>query len=164
MDTQSLTGQPPGLRTEPADTGLAVHRRTLGRVLAIGAVGAALDWGGNQFGWWWVTVLTGVAAALLLRGTGLVAFTVAVPLVSWGGELFRLSTEMDTTRISRVTLGLAGVGDDVAWLGYVLTLLYAVLLCAAGAWVTAAVRQVARAAREVRAGDPIEQEETLSDA
>ena len=41
MDTQSLTGQPPGLRTEPADTGLAVHRRTLGRVLAIGAVGVA---------------------------------------------------------------------------------------------------------------------------
>jgi len=175
MDTQSLTGRVPGLHTEPEDTDRAVHRRTFGRVLAIGVAGVALDWGGNQLGWWWITVLTGVAAALLLRGRALAAFTVAVPLVSWGGELFRLSTEMDTTRISRVTIGLAGVGDDAAWLGYVLTLVYAVLLCAAGAWVTAAVRQVVHAAREVRrgtdsepaeapTGDPtIEQEETLSD-
>jgi HAMP domain-containing protein len=176
MDTQSLTGRLPGLRTDTKDADTAVRARTLARGLAIGAAGVLLDWGGNQFGWWWVTVLTGIAAALLLRGRALAVFTLAVPLVSWGGDLFRLWTEMDTTRISRVTIGLAGISDDAAWLGYVLTLSYAVLLCAAGAWVTAAARQVVRATREVRHGAEAvsvpaeaqtevrtEQEETLSD-
>ncbi|WP_103349450.1 hypothetical protein [Amycolatopsis sp. CA-128772] len=168
MDTQSLTGQLPGRRTATTDAGTASRDRawdrTWVRVLAVGAAGAVLDWGGNQLGWWWVTVLTGVAAALLLRGRALAAFTVAVPLLSWGAELFRLWTATDTTRIARVTIGLAGVSDDAAWLGYVFTLLYAVLLCAAGAWVAAAARQLVRAARRGPTGNPIEQEETPSDA
>jgi len=54
----------------------------------------------------------------------------------------------------------------------VLTVLYAVLLCAAGAWLTAAVRQVVNAAQEVRRGaEPVptpsavhtEQEENVAD-
>ncbi|MEV6823923.1 hypothetical protein [Amycolatopsis sp. NPDC051102] len=162
MDTQSLTGQLPGRRTTATGADTATRGRTWVRVLAVAAAGVVLDWGGNQLGWWWVTVLTGVAAALLLRGRALAVFTLAVPLLSWGGELFRLWTAMDTTRISRVTLGLAGVGDDVAWLGYVVTLLYAVLLCAAGVWVAAAARQVIRAARAAR-HNPIEQEEARTD-
>ncbi|MEV4050068.1 hypothetical protein AB0J55_02675 [Amycolatopsis sp. NPDC049688] len=162
MDTQSLTGQLPGRSTTATETGTATRSRTWVRVLAVAAAGVVLDWGGNQLGWWWVTVLTGVAAALLLRGRALAVFTLAVPLLSWGGELFRLWTTTDTTRISRVTIGLAGVSDDAAWLGYVLTLLYAVLLCAAGAWVAAAARQVVRTARAARR-NPIEQKETLSD-
>ncbi|NUR28372.1 MAG: hypothetical protein HOV83_21440, partial [Catenulispora sp.] len=49
---------------------------------------------------------------------------------------------------------------------------YAIVLCAAGAWLTAAVRQVVRAAQEVRrGGEPApapsevhtEQEETVAD-
>lgn len=177
MDTQSLTGRLPGRRAETKDADTAVRGRAFFvRGLAIGAAGVVLDWGGNQFGWWWVTILTGIAAALLLRGRAVAVFTLVVPLVSWGGALFRLWTEMDTTRISRVTIGLAGISDNAAWLGYVLTLLYAVLLCAAGAWVTAAVAQVVRATREVRRGAgavPVpteartevhtEQEETVSD-
>lgn len=175
MDTQSLTGRLPGRGAATKDAGTATRNRIFVRALAIGAAGAALNFAGNQLGWWWVTVLTGIAAALLLSGLALAAFTLAVPLVSWGGDLFRHWTEMDTTRISRVTIGLAGIGDDAAWLGYVLTLLYAVLLCAVGAWAVAAVRQVVRATREVRRGAEVvpvsteaktevrtEQEETLS--
>lgn len=172
MDTQSLTRRLPGRRAgrmagiQDVDAGL------LGRVLtrgpAVGAGGVVLDWGGNQLGWWWVTILTGIGAALLLRGRAVALFVVAVPLISWGGDLFRRWTEMDTTRVSRVTIGLAGISDDAAWLGYVLTVLYAVALCAAGAWVTAAVKQVLGATQEVRRGTgavpvpaevPIEQEE-----
>ncbi|MET8846898.1 hypothetical protein [Amycolatopsis sp. NPDC004625] len=163
MDTQSLTGQLPGRSTTAPEADTATRSRTWVRVLAVVVAGIVLDWGGNQLGWWWVTVLTGVAAALLLRGRALAVFTLAVPLLSWGGELFRLWTSVDTTRVSRVTVGLAGVGDDAAWLGYVLTLSYAVLLCAAGAWVAAAARQVIRAAREGRR-NPIEPEEARTDA
>ncbi|GAA2037728.1 hypothetical protein GCM10009839_43840 [Catenulispora yoronensis] len=179
MDTQSLTRRLPGWRAttkNPDGYDGAAPDRTLVRGLAIGASGVVLDWIGNQLGWWWVTILTGIAAALLLRGRAVAAFTLAVPLVSWGGDLFRRWVEMDTTRISRVTIGLAGISDDAAWLGYVLTLLYAVLLCAAGAWVTAAVRQVVGATRDVKGGGgevPVptevrtevrtEQEETVGD-
>ncbi|GAA1964540.1 hypothetical protein [Catenulispora subtropica] len=180
MDTQSLTRRLPGRRagrlvgTKGTDTDtMTLLDRSLVRGLAVGAGGVVLDWVGNQLGWWWVTILTGIAAALLLRGRAVAAFVLAVPLVSWGGDLFRRWTEMDTTRISRVTIGLAGISDDAAWLGYVLTLAYAVLLCAAGAWVTAAVRQVIGATQEVRRGTgPVpapstahtEQEETVGDA
>lgn len=172
MDTQSLTRRLPGRRTgrlagiQDADAGLL--GRVLTRGLAVGAGGVVLDWGGNQLGWWWVTILTGIGAALLLRGRAVALFIVAVPLISWGGDLFRRWTEMDTTRVSRVTIGLAGISDNAAWLGYVLTVLYAVALCAAGAWVTAAVKQVIGATQDVRQGTgavpvpaevPTEQEE-----
>ncbi|EOD69845.1 hypothetical protein [Amycolatopsis vancoresmycina] len=163
MDTQSLTGQAPGRSTTATAPGTATRSRTWVRVLAVAAAGVVLDWGGNQLGWWWVTVLTGVAAALLLRGRALAVVTLAVPLLSWGGELVWRWTTTDTTRISRVTIGLAGVGDDAAWLGYVLTLAYAVLLCAAGVWVAAAARQLVRAARDGRR-NPIEQKEAVTDA
>jgi|GEM_PF-4187070 len=156
MDTQALTRRLPGKRAGRlagmADAEASVPGRILARGAALGVGGVVLDWGGNQLGWWWVTVLTGIGAALLLRGRAVAWFVVAVPLVSWGGDLFRRWTEMDTTRVSRVTIGLAGIGDDAAWLGYVLTVLYAIALCAAGAWATAAVRQVVGATQEVRRG------------
>ncbi|MEY9911333.1 HAMP domain-containing protein [Catenulispora sp. MAP12-49] len=183
MDTQALTRRLPGRRTgrlaglaDPdTDTDSSVLGRILTRGAAVGVGGVVLDWGGNQLGWWWVTILTGIGAALLLHGRAVALFSVAVPLVSWGGDLFRRWTEMDTTRVSRVTIGLAGISDNAAWLGYVLTVLYAIALCAAGAWVTAAVRQVVGATQEVRRGtgavpipvpteEPIEhQEETVGD-
>ncbi|NUR29419.1 MAG: hypothetical protein HOV83_26830, partial [Catenulispora sp.] len=79
-----------------ADSGLAAGgdhaataNRTLARTSAIGAGGVVLAWGGNQLGWWWVTILTGIGAALLLRGRTVAWFVLAVPLVSWGGDLFR---------------------------------------------------------------------------
>lgn len=156
MDTQALTRRLPGRRTGRlaglTDPDTAVLSRILNRAAAVGAGGVVLDWGGNQLGWWWVTVLTGIGAALLLRGRALGLFIAAVPLISWGGDLFRRWTEMDTTRISRVTIGLAGISDDAAWLGYVLTVLYAMALCAAGAWVTVAVRQVVDAGQDMRRG------------
>jgi hypothetical protein len=181
MDTQALTRRLPGRRAGRlaglADPG--ADATVLGRIptrgTAVGAGGVVLDWGGNRLGWWWVTILTGIGAALLLRGRAVGLFIVAVPLVSWGGDLFRRWTEMDTTRVSRVTIGLAGISDNAAWLGYVLTVLYAIALCAAGAWVTVAVRQVVGATQEVRRGTgpvpvpvpaegPIEhQEETVGD-
>ncbi|WP_194905565.1 hypothetical protein [Catenulispora rubra] len=158
MDTQALTRRLPGRRTgrlagiADTDTGTAVLGRILTRGTAVGVGGVVLDWGGNQLGWWWVTILAGIGAALLLRGRAVAVFIVAVPLVSWGGDLFRRWTEMDTTRVSRVTIGLAGISDNAAWLGYVLTVLYAIALCGTGAWVTAAVRQVVGATQEVRHG------------
>jgi hypothetical protein len=155
MDTQSLTRRLSGRRTGRlagmTGTDTAALGRILTRATAFGVGGVVLDWGGNQLGWW-VTILTGIGAALLLRGRAVAVFIVAVPLVSWGGDLFRRWTEMDTTRISRVTISLAGISDDAAWLGYVLTVLYAIALCAAGAWVTAAVRQVVGVTQEMRRG------------
>ena len=129
-----------------------VARRMAGRsaavrALAVVAAGVLVCYGANRLGWWWATPLAGLAAGLWWRGRALAAFSVVVPSLAWGGDLFLQWTGDDLTRISKVTAGLAGLGNDAAWLGYVVTVAYAVLLCVAGAWLGAATRSVLEATR-----------------
>jgi hypothetical protein len=114
------------------------------------AAAVAVCYAANQAGWWWVTPLAGIAAALRWRGRTLAAFGVLVPLLAWGGDLLLQWTGADVTEVAKVTTALAGLGNDAAWLGYLATLAYAVLLCAVPAWLVASTRRSVRALRADR--------------
>jgi hypothetical protein len=133
----------------PAGGGAMLAGTVVGTVVGIVVVFAA-----DRVGWWWMTLVAGLVAGLLLKGRGLAAFCVVVPVAAWGGDLLRQWMAHDLTRIARVTAGLAGLGDHSAWLVYLGTVVYAVLLCVAGGWLSSSVvslRRTARARRSARA-------------
>ena len=151
MDTHAMTRRLhlPEMRRDPGTS--APERPRPARYAYAGWTIAAvvLCYLADQAGWWWVTMLAGIAAAARWRGRALAAYYVLVPLAAWGGNLLYLAAgQTGLNRVARVTAGFAGFGNNVAWLGYLATLLYAVLLCAAGGWLAAATMRFIKVLRE----------------
>jgi hypothetical protein len=147
MDTHTVTG--------PISRLVAPLARNSGAAgLAGGVVVAAgICYGANRFGWWWATALVGVIAGLRWRGRVLLAFCAVVPLLAWGGDLLAQRVGTNLTEVAKVTAGLAGLGNNDAWLAYTATLLYAVLLAAAGGWLAVSARGLVRVLRTPPAAD-----------
>lgn len=127
--------------------------RALGALLAT----ALVNLGGLALGWWWVTVLTALAVAALVRGAAMVAAVVAGTLLAWGAALLWQSGGR-TVDVANFVGAMAFNGRGLGWVVLIVTFAYAVLLALAGAWLGAAGRRVVVEfrANKAKAPEPVE--------
>lgn len=110
--------------------------------LAVVLGGAALTWAGNHFGLWWLALLVGALAGLLLRGraTPGLAALLAVWL-GWGGDLAVQATHADIAGAAGVLAAIVGFSKGQGVVIFVVAFLFASLLALAGAWLGVALRR-----------------------
>jgi hypothetical protein len=139
----TLTMRATRLRTILATASRPAPRRGL-LPLAILVVGL-VELGGNALGLWWLTFVVGIAAGwlggrrylgALVAGT-LLGWTVGILLQS-GGRTLDVGGF-----VSAMVLGAKGLG----WVIVVITLVYALLVASAGAWLGAAARRLVLGSR-----------------
>lgn len=123
----------------------ATSRRIWGLALASLVGGGIAAYLANRLGWWWVTPLAGVAAALLIRRWQALLVCILLGTAAWAAGLYLQAGRDYIGRIAQVTGGLAGLGDHAGGTVVALTIGYGGLLCLAGGWLTLAV--LPRAAR-----------------
>ncbi len=111
-------------------------------VVLAAVVGIAVVWVGNHFGFWWVTMLVGLAIGLFLGKVraALVAATLA-GVGGWGLDLLWQSFHADIGGAASVVAGIMGFGTSKGFIVILLTLALALLLSLAGCWVGTALRR-----------------------
>jgi hypothetical protein len=108
-----------------------------------GASGMIVTWGGNSFGFWWITVLVGLLIGFFLRRSWLrteIIFLAAVG--GWGLDLLWQARSTNIAGAASVVAAIFGLGATNGYLVIVLTLAFAWILCLVGSWVGVAARQM----------------------
>jgi hypothetical protein len=92
-------------------------------------------------GWWWATLVVGVAVAATVRGVTALAALLVGTLVGWTAMLL-IQGAGHLDQIAGVVGAVATGERGQAWLAFTVTYVTAGLLALGGAWLGAAVRRL----------------------
>lgn len=104
-------------------------------------LGALVLWGGDRFGLWWLALVVGALAGILLRGARATAGAAALAaLLGWGGDLALQALSVNIGGAAGVLATILGFSASGGAVVLVVTLVFAVMLALGGAWLGAALR------------------------
>jgi membrane protease YdiL (CAAX protease family) len=104
-------------------------------VLLSGIVSLALIWIGSLVGWWWLTMLVGLALGFLLRPTWVaLAISLLASGLAWGLPLAWLAMSAPVARTAKAIESLLGLTSTGGVAIILLTILYGCFLGVLGTW------------------------------
>jgi len=120
------------------------RRKTgLGPAALVTVVGVAVVWAGAVDGLWWAPLLTGFVIGVILRGgRAIVAAAGLVAVLGWALPLAWQALHSPIGKVAAVVAGILGLSTTSGPVVIVVTLVLALLLGLAGAWVGAALRRL----------------------
>ncbi len=115
----------------------------LGLAALVTVVGVAVVWAGATVGLWWAPLLVGFVIGIILRGgQAIVATTGLAAILGWALPLAWQALQSPIGTVATVVAGILGLGATSGPIVIVVTLVLALLLGLAGAWVGAALRRL----------------------
>lgn len=120
-----------------------------------------VELGALNLGWWWVTVLVGLAVAVALRGLAALGVLLVGTLLAWAGAMLWQSGSR-TGDVADLLGAIIFNSQGMGWLIMIITFCWAALLALVGAWVGAAVRRTV-VARRTAAATSVEEVPTAAE-
>ncbi len=120
------------------------RRKTgFGPAALVTVVGVAVVWAAAVDGLWWAPLLAGFVIGVILRGGRVIVVTAGLVVVlGWALPLAWQALHNPIGKVAMVVAGILGLNTTSGPVVIVVTLVLALLLGLAGAWVGAALRRL----------------------